>query len=210
MQLFSLYFEIIAVIFAILNYKKFKNTHYRFFIYFLIYVVITELTGATMKRVFHVKNHLPYNIYIIVSTLFYFYFYKHLLKNNKIKKIISAFTFVFLGFYLYEVLVIKTHFFNGFYFKSFVVGGILMVVVLILFLIEIINNEKLVFNIKKALIFWISVGLLLFYIGMTPIIISTNILNYNITHISIITLLNLIMYGLFSVGFVLSDKKYNY
>ena len=60
------------------------------------------------------------------------------------------------------------------------------------------------------MIFWISIGLLLFHIGSIPIFIAKQFLNYNATHNYILLGLNIIMYGSFIIGFILSDKKYNY
>jgi len=40
--------------------------------------------------------------------------------------------------------------------------------------------------------------------------ISTEYLNYNITYMSILNSINVIMYGSFIIGMVKSETKYNY
>ncbi|WP_144439123.1 hypothetical protein [Lutibacter profundi] len=62
---------------------------------------------------------------------------------------------------------------------------------------------------NKLLLFWISIGLLLFYVGILPIIIMSSFLEYRGLFDYIILLLNIIMYGCFITGFLVSKKEYN-
>lgn len=206
----ALIFEILAVILGFLFYKNYKNNDIKYFSYFLIYTIITEFIGIYMASVLHIKNHLPFNVYIVVSFLFYFILFYRIFKKSLPRKLIKLFVFSFVLFYLFELFVIKKSMTHQLLSYSFVVGAMFLVIILILFIIEIINNEKIIFNVKNSLIFWISIGLLLFHIGAIPIFIGKEFLNYNQLHFQILTFLNIVMYGCFSLGFILSDEKYNY
>jgi hypothetical protein len=50
----------------------------------------------------------------------------------------------------------------------------------------------------------------LFHIGVIPIIISSEYLNFKGLYHTILTPLNIIMYGCFIIGLIKSDLKYNY
>ena len=199
--------------------KKFKNTIYILFIYLLCYTFLTELL-SNINLIYYLKYDkflfntsivkFSYNLYIIISFLFYFFFYKKLFKKKGNKEIMNVFIIGFVLFLIFNLMFLKSTFTNGFNTNNVVVGAIFLLITLILFLMEIINIETIVFNIKKSFIFWISVGLLLFYIGVIPIMISKKYLNYGDIYFFILNGLNVIMYGCFIIGFIKSDSKYNY
>ncbi len=118
--------------------------------------------------------------------------------------------YVFIGFIFFDVFILKESILTEFNVHLLILGSVLLLTTLILFLIEIINNNKIIFNISKSFIFWISIGLLLFYVGILPIMITREFLNYNGTYTIILVALNIIMYGSFIIGMVKSDIKYNY
>ena len=206
----GLIIEFIAIVVALLYFNKVRSSIYKYFVYYLLFVGLSETTSLIVSFVYRLANHFVTNIYILVTFIFYLFFYKKLFKSKKIKNVITVFIGLFASVYAFEFFSIKDLFFLKIFNYSYVFGSILLVITLILFLIEIINDEKIIFNIKKSLIFWISVGLLLFHIGTIPIIISTKYLNYNHIHQYVLAGLNVIMYGVFSLGFILSDKKYHY
>jgi len=206
----TFYFVTIAFIISLLFYNKFKNTKYVYFTYFLVFTFIIELLGYIYAKVLLINTNPIYNTYIILTCLFYILFYKSLFKNKTNKKIMNAFVIIYLLFTIFDFVILKSHFINDFLSNNFVFGPILIALILILFLIEIINNEAVIFNIKKTFIFWVSVGALLFYIGVIPIIITSELLNFDGLYDNILSGLNFIMYGSFSLGYILSDKKYNY
>jgi len=195
-------------------YKKFKGTVYCYFLYYILWTFFVELIYNTIRYYYiHYKeiifnSNFTYNIHIIVTYLFFFLFYKTISKKNK--TIYNIFVLVFVLFVLFNYFILKNNFLDGLNTNNIIVGGILLLISLILFLIEIINNEEIIFNIQKAFVFWISVGLLLFYVGIIPIMISKEILDYNETYMNVLILLNVLMYGSFVIGFIKSDTKYNY
>lgn len=202
--------ELTTVIFGFLNYHKFKNTIYTKFIYFLLYVVLNEILGYIFAVYLKIPNYLLFNIYDLITILFYLYFYKAFIQNVKIKMLINFFGILAICSYIIEIFVLNMDIItkNASYAPH--IGSVMILMVLILFLFEIINNEKIVFNLSKSMIFWISIGLLLYVVGTIPIFISREIMNYNVTYQYILFALNVIMYGSFVTGFIYSKKEYNY
>jgi len=216
-MIYSVFFIVtIACITGLLHYKKFSgNTMYKFFILFLCLTFLTELLGSITSiyynktgKILYYQGYV-YNTFAIIAYSFFFWFYYKHYKKRKNKITILV---LWLVFYLY--LLIYFLFFNYrfilFNTNSVAVGSTLLLITIILFLIEIVNNENVVFNITNNLIFWITLGLLLFYVGIIPIMIAHKFLNFNELYTQILILLNVLMYGSFIIGFIKSDPKLKY
>jgi len=91
---------------------------------------------------------------------------------------------------------------------SIILAGIFIVISIIILLIELLNSDKIL-KINKLLLFWISIGVLLFYSGILPIYVVVDLLNYQGLFDYIILGLNIVMYGCFITGFIVSKKEYN-
>lgn len=194
-------------------YKKFKETNYRWFLYYLLVPFFTEFLHKTIVYYNNFEFFNPvfiYNLYTIFSFIFFFVFYKELSKNKTNKKIFKIIHYVFITFIFFDIYFLKESILTAFNVHLLILGSILLLTILILFLIEIINNNKIIFNISKSFIFWISTGLLLFYVGILPIMITREFLNYNETYTVILIALNIVMYSSFVIGMIKSDTKYNY
>jgi len=208
---FGIFLEVLTVLIGFLYVKKFKNTVYMYFLYYLLYTALNEITALYLfNNTFHISNQVLYNIYNPITVLFYLYFYKAFIKGKRTKKLINYFQLTLISSYIIEFLFFKLDFLSqeATYSNNF--GSLLLLIVIILFLFEIINDEKIVFNLYKSMIFWMSIGLLLFVVGTIPIFISVDLMNFNNTYLFILYGLNIIMYGSFIIGFIVSKKKYNY
>lgn len=94
---------------------------------------------------------------------------------------------------------------------TFYLSSLLLIITIILFLLETLNSN-VVLKLKQTLIFWIAVGVMLFQLGIIPVFIAKEYINYNqgLTYGYILLLLNLISSTCFSLGFIWSKKEVNY
>lgn len=209
-MLLIIYFILLSItIFAgLYNRKKFDNSIYAYFFWYLLFILFTE----SLSQILREYNLIIYNFHALVSFSFYFLFFKQIFKAKKNRQIMLVFLTVFLLFLLFDIFVLTKSIYYKLLNNTIVFGSFLTVITLILFLFEIIKNESIVFNIKKTFVFWISVGLLLFNIGILPIMITINYLNVgnNEIYSVIIAVLNYIMLCCFTFGYIYADKKYNY
>jgi hypothetical protein len=67
------YFEWAALLTSVIFYLKIKDKPLRWFIPFLLLMVITETTGRYMHHVLQIPNSWVYNIFITVESFFYTY-----------------------------------------------------------------------------------------------------------------------------------------
>jgi hypothetical protein len=92
---------------------------------------------------------------------------------------------------------------------TFVVGAVFLLVLTLFHFHQLLNSDE-VLIVKHKLSFWISTGLLLFYMGMIPLIFLIEYASIeNINIIIILISLNLILYSLYIIGFSWTKKEYN-
>lgn len=157
-----IYFELTALIACIFFWRSLRTSRLRWFLPFLCFICLVEISGRYLSREMHKPNAWLYNLSIPVEYLFYCFFFLVHYKNKANQYIGSAFLILFTVFVLINILFIQ-----GFYLFNtnfLIVGSFFMVVLSSLSLIEVYfdNSEGIIW--QKPL-FWISTGVLLFNAG---------------------------------------------
>jgi len=138
-----------------------------------------------------------YNICILIVFSLYLMYYYKLLYIPLLRKlqlvILALFTLNVLGMSLLE-----KSFFQYLSFNIFYINILLLIFSIILFLYQTFNSDK-IFEIKNYLPFWISVGTLLFYVGIIPIFFFRKTVENDI-YFLILFLLNVISNGVIVFG----------
>lgn len=213
-----LYSEIVAAIIGTLFIYKYKKTSLKYFLYLLWYIVFTEILGKYADELnlsYIGENGVKYNFWlynllysIILPVLYLIYF--NLIKTAKFKFWIKIFVYLFL-----IISIINWSFIQNFRTEwldtPFIVGAIFLTIIILLYFIELLRSEKIV-TFHKSLLFWISVGLLIFYTSTIPFRVVQNIYatspDISIVKLFIIKyILAIAMYVIFSFGFIWSKKE---
>jgi hypothetical protein len=202
--------ELITIIIGIYHYKKYKNTLLKYFLFFIIYGLFTELAGIIMGRVFKFPNYIVFNIYSVAYYIFNFWLFgRHFkLKNNRsVSHIFMALTTLM---FILDTLFFQ-NIFEGYQSYTWFIGSIGTIIIVILFLIELLNSEAIL-NVKHLLIFWVAVGVFLFQLGLSPVLIATKYINYSngLTYGYILLILNFITSLCYSLGFIWTKKNLSY
>ncbi|TQO37650.1 hypothetical protein GQ41_2272 [Arenibacter algicola] len=210
----------VTLLVALIKYPKYYTTPLKYFPILLMYTFLTELLGYFTKHyeVFHISifssfirhNVIIYNIYNLVFFSYFFYVYWSYIDHKKYKKYIIFATI----FYLLVSLI--NPFFQSFKLESqvysYLAGAFAILICIILFFMEHRNSSKKL-DYRFTGIKWISIGLLIFYLGYAPIKASRF---YNYTyqlneyvhirriHLSLIVL----MYICFIIGFLRMKRKF--
>ncbi len=198
--------QLIAAIVATFSYKKYANSHEKYFVYFLWFTVLVDASGALLADVFEINNAWVYNSFIIISFLFYFNWYYNILKRPNFKKAVIPFTVIF-GIVALISLFVQS--WEAYHTYTFFTGAIFLLVLTLFHFYQLLNSNE-VLIVKYKLSFWISTALLLFYMGMIPLIflIEYNMVKY-LSYFIILISLNLILYGCYIIGFLWTRKEYN-
>ena len=211
------YIELISAIAGTAYFYKYKSTHVKWFLYLLWYIVFTEFIGDFLLEksiLIHIdENGIKYNIWIV--NLLYFilfpvvyYIYLKSIGNKKYVLFIKTFLIAYLIISIVNWIFIQD-FITEWNELPFVAGSLFLITTIIFYFIELLQSEKIVIF-HRTLLFWISVGLLLFHAGAIPFSIKVN--GYALipgTHklFLILYLLAITMYLTFTFGFIWSKKE---
>ena len=210
----------LTLLVALIKYPKYYTTPLKYFPILLMYTFLTELLGYFTKHyeVFHISifssfirhNVIIYNIYNLVFFSYFFYVYWSYIDHKKYKK------YIIFAAILYLLVSLINPFFQSFKLESqvysYLAGAFAILICIILFFMEHRNSSKKL-DYRFTGIKWISIGLLIFYLGYAPIKASRF---YNYTyqlneyvhirriHLSLIVL----MYICFIIGFLRMKRKF--
>lgn len=196
-----LFFEITAAFLALIHFKKYKYTKEKKFLFFLWIVVVIELIGSISNTYYKKTLVELFNIYIVLSFIFYFFWYHSILINLKHKNILKVLSGIYLIITIKELL---TQNLDTYLSTTFIVGAIIVLILSFFYYSQLLKSNK-VLHIKHNLRFWIATGLMLFNIGMVPFIFfSTQLYSYNEVYMGILGVLNFVLYFCYSIGFIWS------
>nr|WP_239000309.1 hypothetical protein [Hyunsoonleella ulvae] len=169
-----------AAITGVLYLKKFSKTPVKYFIYFLVFIAISEIFGAYNYFVkpdkwLHFligtkleKNHWWTNIYWVIGAIMFFsFYYINILETQSFKKLIKVARYSFLTFSIIYVIVNWQDFFNHFFIVLNLLGAVIIFLCAVLFFVEILLSEKvLVFY--KNINFYISATIFIWWLIISP------------------------------------------
>jgi len=192
---------IAAFIAAIWYWPKYKNTPQKYFLFFLAYIIIHEAIGYFYGNIREdeEKNNLVYNLFIIVSFLFYFFWFRKIIPN---KRLILLCSLVFIGAILFTT--INEGFLNRLWTFPLYVGSICILLCSVLYFSSLIQKKEVVYFYKLQP-FWITAGLLIFYIGIIPYFFFEWIKEEYVRYY--LHSLNLLLYLCFLISFLCLCKK---
>lgn len=196
-QIISYSIQILALAVGFKYKSRFKDPAVLYFLYYLVFVVLNQLAELLNRYLLELPRFIFYNIYDIVTFLFFLYWFNRVLKKKTFLYIVGSLYLIALGVSLYfENIVYNTMDINT-------IAGTIMTLILVMYFYAglLRKNEVVTFTADPR--FWISTGLMIFYIGFLPILIVLNIDGFNATHIDVVILaLNVLMYGCFIRAFL--------
>ncbi len=214
---FVLFSELLAAIVGTIYFYKYKHTPIKYFLYLLWYITLTEFTGWYASEneilVFFDKNGRHYNLWLY-NLLYIIFFitvlmiYMKSLKQLIFKKWIKIFIISYI-----IISIFNWSFIQSFKYEwselPFITGSLFLITTIIFYFIELLRLNKIIVFYKN-LLFWISIGLLLYHSGTIPF--SVKITSYallsGIHHLFfIVYFLAFMMYSTFTFGFIWSKKE---
>jgi len=155
-------------------------------------------------------NYWIYNVYIIISYLFYIYYFRSFLKNKVLKVLFKYFMF-FYFILAVGYLFLDNIFFNGISEFASITGTLLLVFVVVAFYFELLKSDVLL-NLKHFLPLYISVGVLMFHLCITPIDIFTKYYQAQYPYFvqlkaSVYLFANIFLYSTYILGFIVCSRK---
>jgi hypothetical protein len=204
--------ELIACITGFIYWNKIKGSFWKWFPFYLAIICAVELTGDILnyKEEYDVKNLIYNNFSIPLEFLFFYWLYYRYAAGKKRKQLVILCTSVYIASFIADQIYFKhtNFFFNSF---SYCIGNLALLLAIISFFIQFTNTKEIV-RYKSSMIFWVSLGALIFYLGSLPFFGLYNLLYKEyyeafVVYSYIMFICNWLMYLLFTVAFIWGKVK---
>ncbi len=211
------YFVLLAAVFGLIYFYKYKDTFLRPMMYLLWTIAFVEFFSYFTKKygvlVYTDENGVPYT-YWLYNLLYFglfltvFRIYLKAITNKVYKKWIRYFIISYILISIVNWTMIQ-NFVLELSVLPYISGSIFLIITIIFYFLELLKSEKILLY-HRQLLFWISIGLLLFHTGTIPFSLEIN--GYALIPgihklFLIITFLSNIMYSMFTFGFIWSRKE---
>lgn len=166
-------------------------------------VIVEIITSVCFKFFDRFYNTIPfYTVGVIFFVfLFFFLYFHHLLEDKRLKKINRIIIGLFLLCYFLSFFLLKD-FFTSFPFSMYFAEILLFTISIYLFLRQVFNSDKIL-TLRSYYPFWVSVGLLVIYLGVLPLLIisrsAREIMNLNVFY-TLLFIINMIGYSILIIG----------
>ncbi|MDC8004903.1 hypothetical protein POV27_12645 [Aureisphaera galaxeae] len=168
------YLQIITALIGVLNYRKFKDSPVKYFIWAFVYFACNEFFATFYGRVLaEGYNAIVYNIYYFVSFSILGYLFYTSIKNRRFKLFLKLMYAVYIALILIDVFVLKTDYHTKYQVWPYIIAGITILVCILFFFYEALNSESVV-KLDRNLMFWIGIGYFFYYLAMVPFKVSKN------------------------------------
>lgn len=209
----------LVIILAIWRYPRYFDTPLRYFPILLAYTFLNEVLGTLVQHYdeisilvvefFRNNNWLIFNIYNAIFFMYFFYvFWKYI--GNKIYK-----KFVLIAGVIFLVSAIINLNYQNFLYEpqlyAYIIGGVLIICSALVYFIDLRTTYDSWF-LKRDLLSWTSLGIIIFYTGYIPI----KIIRYYSAHEGftlpayvrrIHLFLILLMYGCIAIGLMRMRRR---
>ena len=218
--------ELLAALAGTYYLRTNKNSEkkYKYLVYFLWYTFFNEVIasyapiahftkykyfGFVENTVFY-DNTWLYNICFLISISFFVSFFRVYLSSIKVKKILLVILMSYLIISVINFVFIDV-FFTSYSVLAITFGTTLLLFTVILYYFDLLKTNK-VFNLKTYLPFYISIGVLGFYLCVTPILVfSKYFKEVNDVYVNLkanfLLIANIFMYTTFIIGFLVCSKN---
>jgi hypothetical protein len=212
MQYITILMELASFITGLLQWKKTRHTVWKWFIVYLGFIVAGELTCNILSYTEYVnKVNTIFNFIIIPVEFIFFYwlYYQHAGSTKNKSLVIGCCVLYLLSF------AADQYFFQGkqFLFDSFsyCIGNLLLLVTILSFFMQFSKGNEIL-HFRSSLIFWVSLGNLVFYLGTLPyfglihLLYDKHRLIFNY-YTYLMFAFDWVMYLLFIIGFIKWKQK---
>ena len=207
------YVELLAAIAGTIYFYKYRGMFLKYFLLILWYTVINEFSGLILEKMGVRTNVIIYNIYHLINFSFLFLVFRIYVKKDILKKCIT----LFMGLYILSFFVnlIFENYLVRVQTVPFFIAAIGIIISVLFYFSQVLNTNEVLY-VRQNLLFWISVGYLLYLSGSLPIRVIRNFYTdaYSSETLKYILdasgLLSIVMNICFILGFIWHKKDQQY
>lgn len=193
--------------------------HSRLFVWYLWLVVIIETIGfypafnhftkfsymPFVEGTVFERNNWLYNCYNIVKFAVFYTFFIRQLHNRKSKRIFKWITVFFVISAIINLFLTDVFFYQSSSY-TYITGAFILMTLIFVYYFELLKSDRILFF-YKSLVFYISVGLLLWHVTITPLFIYNKYFTsaspeFVRMHSTILNFSNYFLYGVYIMAFI--------
>ena len=185
-------FEAMAALTGVFLFKEYKNNVGKYFIYFLIYLILCDILGGYTSLVFPdrllsflvgtiiEKNYWWSTLYWKIGAIMFFaFYYRKILKTRSFTAILKYLSYGFFAFSMVYILWHWQDFFISFFPIISVIGSIIVFLCTVFYFIEVLQSDNIL-TFYKSLNFYISAAIFIWWLIITPIVFYDNYTTYQV------------------------------
>jgi hypothetical protein len=208
--------EAIACVIGFLYWVKIKDSHWRWFPFYLVAIVIAEILGSHFHQTAQHDIKLGMYNYVVIPLEILFFswiFYKEF-QTSRLRLIPLIAAALYAVCWLADMFLISRNPLWWVQSFSYTVGIILMLLLVLTYLYVLATGDGILFM-KQNMMFWVCMGLFVFYFCSLPFFGVGNYLfshykNIYIGYAYAMYVLNIIMYSFFITAFIWGKPRYSY
>lgn len=196
--------EFIAALVGFIYLFKLKNSYWKWFSIYLILIFTQELFWFFKNSFLNIRKE-DYYAFVGIPVQYLFLFWLYAYKSLKNKLLFVIVSFIYLLTYIPFEFFLKR--LNVFYSVNLNIGTFLILLLIVFEFIKQIKNDDIL-KFKKNKMFYVNVGLIMFYIGTYPFFAFYDVLMrdpytgiWNVYYVYFM-FSNILMYLLFSASFI--------
>ncbi len=208
---YVIYLTLIATVVGFFYYNKLPNKKAKSLLALILLSFLAEVIGRNFPYWFELENYIVFNLYILITLNSYIILLGLLLKKSASKRASSVFLLLLNLLFVIDMIYLHD-IFEGMLTYYYTFGSTLVLILSSLYFVEMFNSNRSS-HYKKSIYFWYILGILLFYIPFLPFMLASKMFLFeNPAPLFGFMLfsVNVLMYGSFVIGFIWSNKKYNY
>ncbi len=172
--------------------KKYKNNVGKYFVYFLICLILCEILGGYTRLVFSdkllnflvgtiiEKNYWWSTLYWKVGAIMFFaFYYRKTIRTKFFREILKYVSYSFLAFSMIYILCHWKEFFVSFFPIISVLGSVIIFLCSVFYFIEVLQSDHIL-TFYKSLNFYISAAIFVWWLIITPIVFYDNYTTYEV------------------------------
>jgi len=196
-----LWIEGLAALTSVLYYNRLKNQYWKYFVFFLIFIFLCECVGKWGDHFLKYNKAAFYN-YFVIPVQFIFFYWLYAAKSLGKPKLFALLSFIYLlSFIPSEFISTDRVMFS----LNYTLGCLILMILVVMEYYKQINSSDIL-HFNKNRMFYINLGVTLFYIGTLPFWTFLDYIReyrgiFNI-YFSYFLISGIIMYVLFSISFI--------
>ncbi|MFD0842101.1 hypothetical protein ACFQ1F_01035 [Flaviramulus multivorans] len=218
-SLITHFVEILAAVTGLLLFNKYKGSSTKYFIYFLVFITLSELVsrytylvkeGGLLSfldgTVFQRNYWWGTLFWSLGSVMFYSFFFLKIIKTKRFRVILNVSRYSFLVFFfLYIIINWGDYFIRPFPVIS-ILGAIIIFMCSIFYFLEILESNTIL-SFYKSINFYIAATIFIWWLIITPIVffhIYYRNIDWNFIHLKwmIFLVANIFMYLTFTFALI--------